>query len=101
MFRSYTGMLCFLIKYLRILINFSLLKTILAIYYILYTILNEEIELLKQFSLKHFDQNYLMLNSVSTYFWLKAMHTKINPIRFNLGISRFCCTCSVGLYNLV
>ena len=68
MFRSYTGMLCFLIKYLRILINFSLLKTILAIYYILYTILNEEIELLKQFSLNHFDQNYLMLNSVSTYF---------------------------------
>ena len=101
MFRSYTGMLCFLIKYLRMLINFSLWKAILALYYILCTILNEEIELLKQFSVKHFDQNYLMLNSVSTCFWLKAMHIKINPIRFNLGISRFCCTCSVGLYNLV
>ena len=41
MFRYYTGMLCFLIKYLRILINFSLLTTILAT-------LNEEIEFLKQ-----------------------------------------------------
>ena len=45
MFRYYTGMLCFFIKYLRISINFLLLKTILAK-------LNEEIELLKQFSLK-------------------------------------------------
>ena len=57
MFRYYTGMLCFLIKYLRISINFLLLKTILGK-------LNEEIELLKQFSLKHFLQNYLMLNSM-------------------------------------
>ena len=94
MFRSYTGMLFFLIKYLRILINFSLLKTILPT-------LHEEIELLKQFSSKHFNQNYLILNSVSICFWLKAMHTQINPTRFNLRISRFCCTCSVSLYNLV
>ena len=90
MFRSYTGMLCFLITYLRILITFLLLKTILAT-------LNEQTELLKQFSLKHFHQNYLMLNSVSICFWLKAMHTQINPILLNLRISRFCCTCSVGL----
>ena len=94
MFRSYTGMLCFLIKYLRILINFSLLTTILAT-------LNEEIEFLKQFSLKQFHQNYLMINSVPIYFWLKATHTQINPIRFNLWVSRFYCTCSVGLHNLV
>ena len=94
MFRYYTGMLCFLIKYLRILINFSLLTTILAT-------LNEEIEFLKQFSLKQFHQNYLMLNSVPIYFWLKATHTQINPIRFNLWVSRFYCTWSVGLHNLV
>ena len=50
MFRSYTGMVFFLIKYLRRSVNFLLLKTILAT-------LNEEIELLKQFSLKHFYQN--------------------------------------------
>ena len=94
MFRSYTGMLCFLIKYLQILIFFSLLTTILAT-------LNEEIECLKQFSLKQFHQSNLMLNSVPIYFWLKAMHTQINPIRFNLHRSRFCCTCKVSLYNLV
>ena len=94
MFRSYTGMLCFLIKYLQILIIFSLLTTILAT-------LNEEIECLKQFSLKQFHQNNLMLNSVPIYFWLKTIHTQINPIRFNLHISRFCCTCKVSLYNLV
>ena len=94
MFRYYTGMLCFLIKYLRILINFSLLTTILAT-------LNEEIEFLKQFSLKQFHQNYLMLNSVPIYFWLKATHAQINPTRFNLWVSRFYCTCSVGLHNLV
>ena len=81
MFRYYTGMLCFLIKYLRILINFSLF--------------------LKQFSLKQFHQNYFMLNSVPIYFWLKATHAQINPIRFNLWVSRFYCTCSVGLHNLV
>ena len=50
MFRSYTRMVFFLIKYLRRSVNFLLLKTILAT-------LNEEIELLKQFSLKHFYQN--------------------------------------------
>ena len=50
MFRSYTGMVFFLIKYLRRSVNFLLLKTVLAT-------LNEEIELLNQFSLKHFYQN--------------------------------------------
>ena len=90
MFRYYTGMLRFLIKSFQILINFSLLTTILAA-------LNEEIEFLKQFSLKQFHQNYLMLNSVLIYFWLKATHTQINPIRFSLRVSRFYCTCSVGL----
>ena len=50
MFRSYTGMVFFLIKYLRRSVNFMLLKTILAT-------LNKEIELLKQFSLKDFYQN--------------------------------------------
>ena len=90
MFRYYTGMLRFLIKYFQILINFSLLTTILAT-------LNEEIEFLKQFSLKQFHQNYLMLNSVLIYFWLKATHTQINPICFSLRVSRFYCTCSVGL----
>ena len=49
MFRSYTGMVFFLIKYLRRSVNFLLLKTILAT-------LNKEIQLLKQFSLKHFYQ---------------------------------------------
>ena len=91
MFRSYTDMLFFLIKYLRKPVNFLLPKTILAT-------LNEEIELLKQFSLKHFHQNCLMPNSVSMYFWLKAMHTQVNPILFNLLISF---TFSVDLYNLL
>ena len=50
MFRSYTEMVFFLMRYLRRSANFLLLKTILAT-------LNEEIELWNQFSVKHFYQN--------------------------------------------
>ena len=70
MFRSYTGMLCFLITYLQILIIFSLLTTILAT-------LNEEIECLKQLSLKQFHQNNLMLNSEQSIFGWKLCILKL------------------------